>query len=267
VTSEKSPAGIERFDIQSYDNSGFSGISAEIIKEISLEIFLNDQKVVTIACTGNHLKELAVGFLRIEGIIRVAGDLKKIEIANERCMVHVYTEEVYPSRFDSGTIFSSGARLRRPEETLTYNNVGMDSSGRLSYPVITPQKVLSLMEELLSSSYLHNVTHGTHCSALADIDGILVLREDIGRHNTIDMLCGHALLEEVDCSDKILMTTGRISSEIVTKAGKLGVPMIISHSAPTSRAIRLVRKTGITLIGYVRGGKMNVYSYKERVGD
>ena len=266
MTSEKSPAGIERFDIQAYDSSGFSRTPVEIIKEISLEIFLNDQRVVTIACTGNHVKELAVGFLGIEGIIRTPADLEKIEVSDDRCRVHVYTGEVYPFPFEySRTIFSSGARLGMSEGRGKCSAARVAPSVRL--PSLAPGKVLSLMEELLNSSYLHNVTHGTHCSALADRNGLLVLREDIGRHNTIDMLCGYALIEGIDPSDKIILTTGRISSEIVTKVGKMGVPVIISHSAPTSRAIRLLRETGITLIGYVRGGKMNVYSHEERVGD
>ena len=277
MTPEKYPAGIERFDIQVYDSRGFSRTTTEIIREIPLEIFLNDQRVVTIACTGNHVKELAVGFLRAEGLIRTLTDLKKIEVSDERGTVNVYTGKVYPSPFDtSKTIYSSGARLRRSEGEPQYPDVGVDPSVRLRgkdgregapFPFIAPEKVLSLMESLLETSSLHNITHGTHCSALANGNDILVLREDIGRHNTIDMVGGYTLLEGIDCSDKIILTTGRVSSEIVNKAGRLGAPVIISHSAPTSQAIHLSREAGITLIGYVRGGKMNIYSQEGRVSD
>ena len=278
MTAEKSPAGIERFDVQVYDSRGFSRTSAKIIKEIPLEIFLNEQRVVTIACTGNHLKELAVGFLRTEGIIRDLPHLEKIEVSDDLCTVHVYTGEIclFPSATSTSKIISSsGAQVRRSEGMPPYPAPrGVDPSVRLnseegkegfSSPFIAPEKASSLMESLLHSSYLHNTTHGTHCSALADSNGILVLREDIGRHNTIDMLCGYALLKGIDCSDKIILTTGRVSSEIVNKIGKLGAPVIISHSAPTSRAIHLLREAGVTLIGYVRGGKMNVYSQERRV--
>ena len=277
MTPEKYPVGIERFDIQVYDSRGFSRTTTEIIREIPLEIFLNNQRVVTIACTGNHVKELAVGFLRAEGLIRTLTDLKKIEVSDDRGAVDVYTGEAYPPHFDtSKTIYSSGARLRRSEGGPQYPDVGVDPSVRLRgedgregapFPFITPEKVLSLMESLLDSSYLHNITHGTHCSALANGNGILVLREDIGRHNTIDMIGGYTLLEGIDCSDKIILTTGRVSSEIVNKVGKLGAPVIISHSAPTSHAIHLLKEAGITLIGYVRGGKMNIYSHEGRVSD
>ncbi|MDI6776920.1 MAG: formate dehydrogenase accessory sulfurtransferase FdhD [Syntrophales bacterium] len=274
MTPEESPVGIERFDIQVYDSRGFSRTTTEIIREIHLEIFLNNQRVVTIACTGNHVKELAVGFLRAEGIIRTLTDLKKIEVSDDQATVNVYTGEAYPSHFDaSKTIYSSGARLRRPEGDTPDPGVGTGTSLHLAGEgvkrkgvPITPEKVLSLMESLLETSYLHNITHGTHCSALANGNGILVLREDIGRHNTIDMIGGYTLLEGIDCSDKIILTTGRVSSEIVNKVGKLGAPVIISHSAPTSQAIHLLKEAGITLIGYVRGGKMNIYSQEGWVG-
>jgi FdhD protein len=121
------------------------------------------------------------------------------------------------------------------------------------------------MEELLEKSLLHNETHGTHCSALAQQGKIVALREDIGRHNTIDMLGGYALLQKINLSNAIILTTGRISSEIVYKVWNLGIPAIISHSAPTTKAIELLNKANIVLIGYVRGGRMNIYSQERRV--
>ena len=131
--------------------------------------------------------------------------------------------------------------------------------------IISVKYVLELMRDLLAQSSLHRLTHGTHCSALADRSGIITAREDIGRHNTIDMLGGYALLEKIDCSDKMILTTGRVSSEIVNKVWKLGAPVIISHSAATSRAINLAKDAGITTIGYVRNARMKVYSGEERV--
>jgi FdhD protein len=97
------------------------------------------------------------------------------------------------------------------------------------------------------------------------VQGILAAREDIGRHNTIDMLCGWALTEDVDLADKILLTTGRVSSEIVSKAWRMRVPAIVSHSAATSRAVMLAEKLGIVIVGYVRGGKFIVYAGKDAV--
>ena len=118
---------------------------------------------------------------------------------------------------------------------------------------------------LLRSGRLHEETWGTHCSALAAAGRLIAVREDIGRHNTLDMLGGFALLQGMDLSDKAVLTTGRISAEIVAKVRRMGAPVIISHSAPTSRAIELARAQGMTLIGYVRNGRMKIYSGENRV--
>ena len=248
---------IEQFDIRVYDGEKLSNVAADIIREIPVEIILNDRRVATIACTGIHLKELTVGFLMSEGVIETLEDIKKAIVFHEEGRVDIFTKKGDEPSISMKTIASSGSRGNRidefPERALESNIA------------ISPDHVLKLMKSLLESSKLHSATHGTHCSALADINGVIVSREDIGRHNTVDMLGGYSLLEEVDCSDKIIVTTGRISSEIVTKVWKMGIPVIISHSAPTSRAITLAKDAGITIIGYVRGGKMRVYSHEGRV--
>jgi FdhD protein len=138
--------------------------------------------------------------------------------------------------------------------------------GFIGGPALTPRNVLMLMSGLLRSAKLHDATRGTHCSALASPKKIIVAREDIGRHNTLDMLSGHALLKGIPAEDKVVLTTGRVSAEIIHKIRTMGVAVIISHSAPTSRAVALAEECGITLIGYVRNGKMRIYARPERVG-
>lgn len=153
-------------------------------------------------------------------------------------------------------VLSSGAKTKGPKRVK--DRITSDTS-------ISAEKAIEFMEELLSSSRLHKETHGTHCSALADTEKIIVLRDDIGRHNTIDMLGGYALLGDIDCSDKIIVKTGRVSSEIAEKVWTLGIPIMISHSVPTSEAVGIVKDAGITLIGHVRGGTFKVYSNERRV--
>jgi len=155
-------------------------------------------------------------------------------------------------------ISSSGARGRTNIDSLVPLHVPADFKIKTSV-------VLKLMNELLNGSIIHNKTGGSHCSALALRKKIVALREDIGRHNTIDMLGGHALLQKISLNKAIILTTGRISSEIVYKVWNMGIPVIISHSAPTASAVELARKANILLIGYVRGGKMKIYSQERRV--
>ncbi|MEA1936257.1 MAG: formate dehydrogenase accessory sulfurtransferase FdhD [Thermodesulfobacteriota bacterium] len=248
---------IEQFDIRVYDGGKLSNVAADIIREIPVEIILNDQRVVIIACTGIHLKELTVGFLRSEGVIETLEDIKKAVVFDEEGRVDIFTKKGDEPSISIKTIASSGSRGNRMDE---FPERALESD-----IAISPDHVLKLMDNLLNSSKLHSATRGTHCSALADINGVIVSREDIGRHNTVDMLGGYSLLEEVDCSDKIIVTTGRVSSEIATKVWKMGIPIIMSRSAPTSRAITLAKDAGITIIGYVRDGKFRVYSHEERV--
>ncbi|MBN2178151.1 MAG: formate dehydrogenase accessory sulfurtransferase FdhD [Deltaproteobacteria bacterium] len=253
-------AFIEEFDIQTYDKKGPSKVKDSVIREVPLDIFLNGRKVITIACTGNHIEELALGFLRSEGVIETLDDIDEITADRENFRVDVRTESRNsggsPNDDSAISIMSSGGRRKR--------NVSIE------YPLesdltLTADKGLGIMKALLASSLLHRITHGAHCSALADPDGIIAFRDDIGRHNTVDMLGGYALLENIDCEDKILATTGRVSEEIASKAFHLGIPIIISHSVPTSRAVIFSRDAGITLIGYVRDEKMKIYSNERRV--
>ena len=112
--------------------------------------------------------------------------------------------------------------------------------------------------------YAHN-TGGTHSAALSDGKDILVFREDIGRHNAIDKVVGYALVKNVTLKNTLLITSGRISSEVLFKVRKGGIPMVVSKSAPTNQAVKLAREMDITLIGFARGSRMNVYNGEKTV--
>lgn len=254
--------GLENYPVIRFDGVRFGKAEAPLIREVSLRIVYNHDQVMTIACAGNYLDELAVGFLRSEGLLGSPSDIEEVQVRPEECIVEVLT--VDHRRVEAmagqggGALFSSGARGIAGKKT--------DKRNLRDHAMhIDPKKVLRWMEELVDRSVLHNTSHGTHCSALGDESGILICREDIGRHNTIDIIGGYTLLHNVQCSDKILMTTGRISSEMVQKVWNLGIPVIITRSAPTAEAIRVLEGAGMTLIGYVREGKMNVYTHQNRV--
>jgi FdhD protein len=231
------------------------------VREMLLDVVVNGNPVVTIACAGIHLKELTTGFLKQEGLIESAGDILDMVFASER--VDVRTRDVAgapPSTTPTKTIASSGARGSR-----TLNREGANKTLGPTCPKLDAQAVLHLMDALLAATVIHERTRGTHCSALATVRDILAAREDIGRHNTIDMLCGWALTEGVDLADKVLLTTGRISSEIVSKAWRMAIPVIISHSAATSRAVIMAEKIGMVIVGYVRAGSFTVYAGREAI--
>ncbi len=249
----------ETVNVRFYREGKVSRTSEPVIREKPVEIFLNNRQVATIACTGIHLEELAVGFLRSIGIIRVLEDIQETTLSPGGVRVNVLTTDKTLAVLDPSELFlpsSGGLKIKESEggKAPLFSDISLPA-----------KKIIDFMGKLLVSSELHRMTHGVHCSALADTERIIVSRDDIGRHNTIDMLGGYALLSGTDCSDKIIVKTGRVSSEIAQKAWVLGIPIMISHSVPTSAAIDILREANITLIGHVRGGTFKVYSSGKRV--
>lgn len=248
---------IKTIKIFSGDLSSVSKSSAKVIREVILNVRVNEKPLANIACAGLHLEELVTGFLRSEKIIFRKEEIKEIEISKNTVNVILKKNKSLPET-SVKNIASSGARGRTDFASLT----------PLNFPAgikITTEIALKLMDDLLNGSMIHNQTGGTHCSALALRGHITALREDIGRHNTIDMLAGYAVLKKINPLEAIILTTGRISSEIIYKVWNMGIPVIISHSAPTANAVTLARKANMALIGYVRKDKMNIYSQERRV--
>jgi FdhD protein len=243
-----------------YDGKAFSRQDERLIREIPLAVYLNDRKVITIACAGLHVDELAAGFLRSEGFLRNAGDVAALEVSPDRQSVRIRTTagcDIMPTETTGRTIASSGARgFGGPADP-------PPAGPPASRVPLAPEAILSLMERFLEQARLHDETGGTHAAALARDGEILAVREDIGRHNTIDMLGGYALLNGVDCRDAVILRTGRVSSEIVHKIRNLGVQLVCSLSVPTTQAVEMAQETGMTLIGSIRRGRMKIYSHGE----
>jgi FdhD protein len=131
---------------------------------------------------------------------------------------------------------------------------------------VDPEAVGRLVEMLFESQALYRETGGVHTSALSDGQTVLLVAEDIGRHNTLDKIAGLCLMNGVESRNRILISTGRISSEMLQKAARLEVPILISRTSPSSLSIEMAERYGITLIGYARRQRFNVYSNGERVG-
>lgn len=239
-----------------YHNGKEHRVIRPIIREILLELRLNDEPLVEIACAGIHLEELALGHLKSEGLIDCIDDVADLTVEESPTRVRITTTGKGRASSAVMSLMSSGARKR----TGPVAGALPDSDLALSV-----KQVLSLMEQLLEATTIHEMTRGTHCSGLATTGGMVCTREDIGRHNTIDMIVGYALKERIKCGHAVLLTTGRISTEIVEKALRQGFPMIISHSASTSGAIDCARRAGMTLVGYVRKGEFHVYTHESRV--
>jgi len=238
--------------------------AVSVVRETPLTIFLNGDELITLVTTGDANKELALGFLLSEGFLKNKEDLGsvredseagsvEIEVTGDLSMVH----ELWEKRtVTSGC--GKGATFYSILDSLHSNPITSDLT-------VTPSQVYNLMKKLNRQSDLYRDTRGVHNSALAEGDQILIFRDDIGRHNAVDKIRGTAFMEDMALEDKVLITTGRLSSEIVIKVAKMGVPILISRSAPTTLALDLADRVNLTLIGYVRGERLTVYTGSERV--
>jgi len=257
---------VERFSIVRISEQDRREVEDVVVKESPLTIVLDDQELVTLLCTPKDLKYLAVGFLASEGIIGNKEEIRKIILDDRRGVVRVETQgdkgatgqllfkRVITSGCGRGAAFYGAADAT--------NQARVESQMKIS-----TGEVFALVRELRHRSQLFRATGGVHSAALCDVSGILIFSEDIGRHNAIDKIFGKCLLEDITIDDRVVVTSGRISSEILLKIAKRNIPILISKSAPTDMAVELATGLGVTLIGFVRGRRMNIYTNGWRVID
>ncbi len=244
------------------------GARAEVLQEVAGErpvtLYLNGRELVTLLCLGHRLDELAVGFLRGEGFLRNRADLVGVEVDAGAGAVRVSTagEPKLASRLWEKRTITSGCGKGSVFHYALDALMARPVEGGVQ---IAPAQVLERVTDLNRSSVDLRRTHGVHTAGLAAPDRMLVVREDIGRHNAVDMIAGHCLLGEVALDDKLLVTTGRLTSEIVIKCAKLGLSALVSVHAATALAVDLARSLGITLVGYARRGRFTVYSGDDRI--
>ena len=239
-----------------FSDKGWVRTSVHMPTEMELAIYVNRQALVTILCTPSKLNYLVIGYLYAEGIISGIGDVASMRVCEEESMADVRlsnpeyelpTQRTLASGCSGGGVFKTqGQRV---------------DSGL----VVTPTEVLSLMEQLQEQMKLYRFTGGVHTSALSDAKNLLVVAEDIGRHNTLNKIQGECLSRGLSTRDRFVLITGRISSEMLLKAAKMQVPVVVSRHSPTGRAISLARDMGIALVGQARGSRLSVFSHPERL--
>ncbi|MDI6703901.1 MAG: formate dehydrogenase accessory sulfurtransferase FdhD [bacterium] len=235
-----------------------------VIKEVPLTIFLNGEELVTLLCTPHGLKYLAIGFLATEGFIKKREDIKDISLDQEKGIIKVTAEDnlelakktfakrIIPSGCGKGTLFYSLS------DTLDCSIVQSDIK-------VQHTEIFKLMKEFQRGSTLFRKTGGVHSCAICKDSEILKSHDDIGRHNALNKVLGECFLRGISTNDKLILTSGRISSDILINGAKWNISIIISRGAPTNLAIKLAERLGITLIGFVRGQRMNIYTHPEKV--
>lgn len=224
--------------------------------EMPLTIFVNGLETVTILCTPSKLTPLVLGFLYSEGIISSIGDVATMRVCEDEPIADIRLNKKEYSLPPRRTLTSGCG------SAVSFTPKAAKVSSNLT---VTPAEILALMKELYRQQGLFQQSGGIHASALCNRSQIVVLAEDIGRHNTLDKILGECMLKKIPTRDGILLTTGRISSEMLLKAARMETPVVVSRGTPTERAIALGEELGVTIIGYARGDHLSVFSCQERI--
>ncbi|HZJ76923.1 MAG TPA: formate dehydrogenase accessory sulfurtransferase FdhD [Oscillospiraceae bacterium] len=249
----------KKYDILRIDGENKNIVEDITVLEYPFTIFVDDEEIITLLCSPESLEYLAIGFLYSEGFIKNYSEIDNIGIDKKGGQAHI--------RLKFKKTFSGRLRWKK---TITsgggkgiefYNTPDFLKPGKTIEPFnIYVHEIKELMEQFDKRSGLFHATGGVHACAICNKNNIIYFEEDIGRHNALDKVLGRALTDNMNFNDKMVLTSGRISSEMLMKAVKRGIAVVISRSAPTSLAVQMARELNIVLAGFVRGEKMNIYS-------
>ncbi len=243
-------------DLVRFSDKGWERASVQVPREMALAIYVNRQELVTILCTPSKLKCLVLGFLYAEGIITGMDDVASMRVCEEESLAEVTLKNPkyeLPTRRTLTSGCGGGATFKTQEQ-IVHSDV-----------VVSPEEILALMKQLQEEMELYRICGGVHASAICDTKNLLVVAEDIGRHNTLDKIQGECLLKGLSTRDRLLLSTGRVSSEMLLKAAKMKAPVVVSRHSITGNAVTLAQDLGIALVGHARGSRLSVYSHPERL--
>lgn len=228
-------------------------VTGEVVREQPLTMYIDGQRFLTLLCTPVKVEALVVGYLWMEKVIVSLDEIRSVDLSVVDGRVDVRllrpvtlpTERILTSGCGGGITFRIDHRL--------FPKLSSDLR-------VLPGRLGARMKDLFEASTLYKSSRGIHSAALADPDRLVVVAEDVGRHNAVDKLKGEALQRGIPTQDRILLSTGRISSEMLLKAARMGVPIVASRTSPTEMAIALAEQLNITVCGYIRPDGLNLYA-------
>lgn len=236
----------------------------EIVREISLTILVDNKELVTLQCSPGRLEYLAVGFLLSKGLIKKGINVKHIYLNEKSWSINVDLEGDFlnANNFFLERMINSGCT----GGVTFYRDIDTQGCVLLKTQTQFSRKLIfMLMREFQKRSLTFKRTGGVHSCVLCSKEGIEIFTEDIGRHNAMDKIFGECFMRGICTKDKFILISGRVSSEILIKVARRKVPLIATRSAPTDLAVNLAEKLNISLVGFVRGYRMNVYTHSYRI--
>lgn len=240
------------------------GESDDIAVEAPLTLKVDGEEFATLVCTPVDVVDLVTGFLASEGLIRFADQIESLSLDEDRGFAHVKLRHKHELSRDMASKRWIGSCCGKSRQFYFHNDVRTAKTVRTKLQVSVRQ-CFRLMSELQERSGDFHATGGVHNAALCTADELLLSRTDIGRHNALDKIYGHCLRTRLSVRDKLVAFSGRVSSEVALKAAKIGVGLLLSKSAPTDLALRLAHDLGITVVGFIRGQQLAVYTHPHRI--
>jgi len=239
-----------------------------VAEDMPIHIFVNKNHYGTILCTPEQTKELVIGHLLAEGLLKDVNEIEQLTIKDDgKCLVTLKPDVdaqkriSTTQRFSRIIVSSCGAPNYKPLAEIIEKLPKIDFDLK-----ITASVLLESVQQLNFIAEKFRKTGGVHVAALYDTDGkVVALAEDVGRHNAVDKVIGVAATKNLDFSKLILALSGRLTGDIVLKAARTRIPLIGSLSAAITSGLETANLTSITLVGFVRGQRMNVYTYPERI--
>ncbi|WP_413028361.1 MULTISPECIES: formate dehydrogenase accessory sulfurtransferase FdhD [Priestia] len=238
----------------------------KIVTEFPVTVKINEEEFVTMVCSPQYIEDMVIGYLASEGVIREYKDIKNIWVQEKEGYVHVTIDKLNPyfqnlqnKRYITSCCGASRQGFVFINDALTakkMNNISVE---------LSIKDCFQLMNKLQQSAATFQETGGVHNAAICDKNGFMLSRMDIGRHNALDKLYGYCLKHHISIRDKVVVFSGRISSEILLKVAKIGCEVVLSKSAPTELALNLAEELGITTVGFIRNDSLNIYTCPERI--
>lgn len=251
----------ENIEIIKCKNGVFTVMPDAVVNEVNITIKLQCGFLGALTCTPTNIQELAVGYLITSGLVSERNRIINIDYNEGKHIVDISLENnKIPELKDVVRMQAPGCGGKAFFYIFSPTVESWTQTLK-----ITPEQVSGLMNSFNKTSKLFKETGGVHSAAIADKSNVIVFMEDIGRHNAVDKVIGFMHLNKNSLEDKILLSSGRVSSEIIVKAANAGFQIVISRGAPTLKGVELAKKSGLTLLGFARANVFNIYSHHERI--